>query len=255
MTRANSLHLREAGRPIKVAVTRARGPAPTTTNRGSGARIRPSSPHASSPSIARGSCRATGCWARRSRPFWRTRSPAVSDRCSGMSWLIGTCISSPWWAGRNARAGGARRGARWRACTWLPPACGTEAVSGARFLLLATVASSWEAMARVADSVRRWWRGRACEAAVWAVCQIARSVQWWREATPGSARQSWFRARPPGSLTPRCLCPAHAVCRPSCRPLLRHSCASETTRTSLVRRAADLRGHVTRLRHPGGRYR
>src|SRR6266516_600864 len=29
MTRANSLHVREAGRPINVAVTRARGPAPT----------------------------------------------------------------------------------------------------------------------------------------------------------------------------------------------------------------------------------
>jgi hypothetical protein len=29
MTRANSLHVREAGRPINVSVTRARGPAPT----------------------------------------------------------------------------------------------------------------------------------------------------------------------------------------------------------------------------------
>ena len=101
-----------------------------TTNRGSGARSTPLSPHVSSPSIGRGSCRGTRCWAGRSHPFSRTRLPAVSHRCSGMSWLIGTCISSPWWARRNARAGGARRRARRPGHTWPPlPAPGGQRVS------------------------------------------------------------------------------------------------------------------------------
>ena len=59
-----------------------------------------------------------------------------------------------------------------------------------------------------------------------------RAVQCRGVSDPGSARGSWSQPRTPGSLTPRCLCPAHAVNRPAPPSVFHHDCAPETTRTS-----------------------
>jgi hypothetical protein len=84
-----------------------------------------------------------------------------------------------------------------------PRRAGTWPPWGACFSLSATVTSPPKAMTHLADSERCASRSCGWKAAVWAACQIRRSMQCRGVSDPGSGHERRPHGRSPGSLTPR----------------------------------------------------